>query len=601
MAQKILVLARTHRFASVAFGILVLAGGYYGYAALFGSDEALRYAFAEARNGTLIVSLSGSGQVSASHQVDVKPRVSGDIVYVGVKNGQEVRRGALLAQLDARDAEKTVRDAKANLESVRLSLEKLQKPADVLSILQAENALVSAREAKTKAEDNLARAYEDSFNMVANAFLDLPDVMTGLNDILFSTTLSIGGQSNIDYYADVVKSYDESSLTLRNIAYADYQKARKDYDQNLLDYKSATRFSDKAAIEKLITQTYDTTKNVAEAVKSARTEIQFYKDKLTDRNLKPAAAANTHIASLDIYTGKTNSHLISLLAIDRTIKDSKEGITSADRTIAEKTESLAKLRAGTDALDIKSQELSVSQRQNALRDAEEKLSDYFVRAPFDGILTNIDVERGDAVTSATVLATLVTRQKLAEISLNEVDAANVRVGQKVTLTFDALPDLTITGSVAEVDAVGTVLQGVVTYNVKVSFDTDDERVKPGMSVSASIILEVKQDVLLVPNSAIKSENSAHFVELPSDIDMSAAAAANVSGVELTLPLRRETVEVGSSNDEFTEVSGGIKDGDRVVVRTIQQNSTQTQTQTQGGLRIPGLPGGGGGGGGFRTR
>ncbi len=601
MAQKILVLARTHSFASVAFGILVLAGGYHGYAALFGSDEAPRYAFAEARNGTLIVSLSGSGQVSASHQVDVNARVSGDIVYVGVKNGQEVRRGALVAELNARDAEKTVRDAKANLESAQLSLEKLQKPADVLSILQAENALVSAREAKTKAEDNLARAYEDSFNMVANAFLDLPDVMTGLNDILFSTTLSIGGQSNIDYYADVVKSYDESSLTLRNIAYADYQKARKDYDQNLLDYKSATRFSEKAAIEKLITQTYDTTKNVAEAVKSARTEIQFYKDKLTDRNLKPAVAANTHIASLDIYTGKTNSHLISLLAIDRTIKDSKEGITSADRTIAEKTESLAKLRAGTDALDIKSQELSVSQRQNALRDAEEKLSDYFVRAPFDGILTNIDVERGDAVTSATVLATLVTRQKLAEISLNEVDAANVRVGQKVTPTFDALPDLTITGSVAEVDAVGTVLQGVVTYNVKVSFDTDDERVKPGMSVSASIILEVKQDVLLVPNSAIKSENSAHFVELPSDIDMSAAAAANVSGVELTLPLRREIVEVGSSNDEFTEVSGGIKDGDRVVVRTIQQNSTQTQTQTQGGLRIPGLPGGGGGGGGFRTR
>ena len=99
---------------------------------------------------------------------------------------------------------------------------------------------------------------------------------------------------------------------------------------------------------------------------------------------------------------------------------------------------------------------------------------------------------------------LITKQKIAEISLNEVDAAKVKVGQKVTLTFDAIDGLSITGEVSEIDALGTVSQGVVTYGVKIAFDTQDERVKSGMSVSAAIITDVKQNVLLVPNAAVKS-------------------------------------------------------------------------------------------------
>ena len=90
--------------------------------------------------------------------------------------------------------------------------------------------------------------------------------------------------------------------------------------------------------------------------------------------------------------------------------------------------------------------------------------------------------------------------------------AKVKVGQKVTLTFDAIEDLSITGEVAEIDTLGTVSQGVVNYAVKIVFDTQDERVKSGMSVSAAIITDVKQDVLLVPNAAVKS-NDEQYVEV----------------------------------------------------------------------------------------
>jgi len=581
MFSKIFKQIIQHKFITGVIIILIIAGVYFGYAKIFKNNGAVRYATAQVQKGTLIVSVSGSGQVSVSNQVDIKPKASGDIVYVGVKNGQEVKAGTLIAQLDARDAQKTVRDAETNLESAKLSLEKLKKPADTLSILQAENSLAQAKESKQKAEDDLKKAYDDGFNTIANAFLDLPTVIKGLHDILFSSDTGLGGgnQWNIDYYADSVKTYDEKALQYKDDTSQSYQKARQEYDKNFTDYKTITRYSDPATIEGLINETYDTTKAIAEAVKSANNLIQFYQDKLTERNLKPAAISDTHLSTLNTYTGKTNTHLLNLLGIKNTIKNSRDTIVNADRSIAEKTESLTKLKAGADALDIQSSELAVKQRENALLDAKEKLADYFIRAPFDGVIAKVNAKKGDSVSSASILVTLITRQKLAEISLNEVDVAKIKVGQKATLTFDAVPDLTITGQVAEVDAVGTVSQGVVTYTVKISFDTQDDRVKPGMSVSAAIVTEAKPNVLLVPNSAIKSQGDMAYVEIFAG--------------ETQAP-RRQTVQIGLSNDTMTEVTNGLKEGDQVVTQTITQTA-QSQSQQNTGLRIPGLTGGGGGG------
>ncbi|MEK7067722.1 MAG: HlyD family efflux transporter periplasmic adaptor subunit, partial [Patescibacteria group bacterium] len=247
----------------------------------------------------------------------------------------------------------------------------------------------------------------------------------------------------------------------------------------------------------------------------------------------------------------------------------------------------------SDALDIQSAELTIKQRQNSLLDAREKLADYSVRAPFDGIIAELNLKKGDAASAGTALATFITKQKIAEISLNEVDAAKVKIGQKATLTFDALPDLTLTGQVAEIDAIGAISQGVVTYAVKIGFDTQDERVKTAMSVSASIITEAKTDVLLVPNSAVKSQDESSYVELPAETDI-AAATSTANDVAFKEPLRRQAIIVGSTNDEFTEVISGLQENEVIVTRTIQATNNQTSaTQSNSTFRIPGITGGGG--------
>lgn len=552
-------------------------GGYWGYQKFNGNAGQTQYVTANVRKGAVIVSITGSGQVSASNQSDIKSQVSGDAVYIGVKNGQDVWAGTLLVQLDARDAQKAVRDAEANLESAKLSLEKLQKPADNLSLIQAENTLARAKESKQKAVDDLEKAREDGFNNTANAFLDIPSIMAGLQDMLFTNNraLDSGGQWSLDYYASAAGKYNDKADQFKIDASGKYQTARASYEKNFQDYKSTDRTSGDSAVESLINQTYETVKNIAEAVKSANNLIQLYEDELVKANIKPATLADTHLSALNSYTGKTNAHLINLLSAKNTIENGKIAITNSDRTIAESSESLAKLKSGADILDIESAKLTAKQRENALLDAKEKLADYFIRAPFSGTVAKINVKQTDSISGGTAIATIVTKQKIAEISLNEIDAAKIKIGQKTVLTFDAIDGLDITGEVAEIDAVGTVAQGVVTYIVKITFSAQDDRVKPGMSASAEIVTALAQNVLIIPNGAVKSQGETRYVEM---FDQAIPRNKNGQAVSSPVSPRRQMVKTGLSNDTFTEIISGLNEGDQVVARTTSGSSGSQSAQ-----------------------
>ncbi len=570
--QKIKKYIIVHKITSAIVAIVIIYAGYWGYGKLTSTAGETRYIVADVQKGTLVASITGSGQVSTSNQIDLKPKASGDITYIGVNNGQEVKAGALVAQMDATDAQKAVRDAEVNLESAKISLSKLTQPADTLSLVQTENAL-------GQAQSDLEKSYDDGFTDVSNAFLSLPDIVSGLADVVYGTTVN-KIQSNADAYANMAKTQTASAALFKDDVFVKYKIARVDFDQNFIDYRVASRASSKEEIEAIINETYSTTKAVADALKSMNDLLGLVKDDLVNNNISIPAILLSHQNSLSSYMNSANSHLSTLLNI-------KNSMTSLKYSVIEKTDSLAKLKAGADALDIESANLSIKQRENALRDAQENLANYFIRAPFGGTIAKLNVKKYDPVGSVTSVATLITKQKIAEVSLNEVDAAKIKVGQKATLTFDAVSGLGIAGEVAEIDTVGTVSQGVVSYTVKISFDTQDDRVKSGMSVSASIITDARQDVLLAPNSAVKTQGNSNYVEIFDPKLTQTAGNQNSQGVPSTILPKQQIVEAGLSNDTQTEIVSGVKEGDQIVVRTI---SAQTTTAT-----APSLFGGGGGG------
>ena len=163
----------------------------------------------------------------------------------------------------------------------------------------------------------------------------------------------------------------------------------------------------------------------------------------------------------------------------------------------------------------------------------------------------------------------------AIVQVSEVDVTKIAVGQKASLSFDAIDGLSLTGKVEQIDAAGTVSSGVVNYNVTVGFDTSDARIKPGMSVTADITTAVDQDVITVPNSALKSQGSSHYVQIMK----------NGAPVQ-------QSVNIGIANDTDTEITSGLNVGDTIVVQTINPNASSSSSGS-GGFNL------GGGGGAFR--
>lgn len=565
-----------HKIRSVFAIFLVFIAGYWVYQKAFASDTETRYVLSTVSKSTIIVSVSGSGQVSPSNQVDIHPKASGQITSVRIKNGQTVSAGDVIAYIDSTDAMASVRDAQDSLKSAQLSLQKVQKPADQLTLTQAQNAVDKARESKATAENDLAKAYSNAVTDITATFLDLPDLMTNYKDTVIGSSSNHNSQWNIDYYRNAVQTFDNNAITYRDNTYETYKTAKARYDGALGKWQSITSASSQADIEAALSDTYDMTQTISTGLNTTNAFIRFYSDTLKNRDQTPVASASTALTSLNTYITTTNQHTSELLTDINAIRTAKNAIASANRSITESEQSLQKTKDGTDTLDIQSAQLTVNQRQNALLTAQNNLADYVIRAPFDGTIANLNLNVGDEVSSGTTVATEITSQDLAVLSVNEVDAAKIESGQKATLTFDAIDDLTLTGVVTNVNPIGTVSSGVVSYEVQIAFDAQDSRVKAGMTVNASIITNLKQDALVVPSSAVKSQNGTSYVlvfDTPPENEDSASSSAQ--GVTSDTAPRQQVVETGLTNDTDTEITSGLKEGDTFVTRTINTTTTSS--------------------------
>ena len=330
-------------------------------------------------------------------------------------------------------------------------------------------------------------------------------------------------------------------------------------------------------------QTLNTVKAVSQAIKSESNILDTIVDVSGKKGISVASGITSFQSNLRSYLSTVNSDLSSTLSQQSALKNAKSNIIDLEQEIKIL---LLNNATGDNPLSLQKSKNSLAKQEVELQDLRNDLAEYTVRSTIAGVVASVDVKTGDSVSSASTPVTIISNQYTAEISLNEVDATNVKVGQKATLTFDAVDDLTISGEVTEVDTIGTVSQGVVTYNVVVAFDTQDARVKLGMSATVSIITEVKQNVLLVSSSAVKSSGDVYYVEKFVGSD-----ATNITADQL----EKTQVEVGSTNDTDTEIVSGLTEGDKVLLRTISSITTSS-TKTSSSSSNKNEAGGGMGGG-----
>ncbi len=495
--------------------LLVIVGVSYYFLKGKTSTET-RYITSTVANGSVIVSVSGSGQIESSDTITINAKTTGDIVSVPVKVGQYIGKGSIIASIDSADA-------KIALETAQLSLDKLKKP-NTLTVLQKENSL--------------KKNYDDSWNNMSSFYIDTNNIINGLESL------------NNGYLGSQNKSQlGDAGRTKFDLSEKAYWDAKKSYDTNVAFYKSLSRSSSNESLDELLIQSLDTAKIVSNSVKLEQASFDYLNNYLAQSSSSQVSTNQANLASwANTSNGYVNSILSSINTKGESIQSLKEAISPADE------------------LDIRQAILNVETKQNALNDC-------FVRAPIDGIIATLTAKVGQ--TASGSIGTLIAKQKIVKIALNEVDIAKIKLGQKATLAFDAIEGLTITGSVDGIDTVGTVSSGVVTYNVTISLDVDDARVKPGMSVSATVITDTAQDVVVVPNSAIKTKNGLSYVET-FNADLPAVATGVQGSISPTLP-NQTTIEIGLADDINTEITSGLKIGDIIVTKTITATAAKATT------------------------
>lgn len=305
-------------------------------------------------------------------------------------------------------------------------------------------------------------------------------------------------------------------------------------------------------------------------------------------NLKPVVAGDaievTHV-TVKNDQGVKKGQIIAILDNEDAQRNVEKAELDLRRAKIQQKQTKA-LYPGYSRGDVRQRQLAaatVATNLVALNTAQAKLDNYTIRAPFDGIVTGLSVESGDTISQTAILASVITQDMKAQITLNEVDAAKVAVGNTVTLSLDALPATKITGVLAKLDTIGVTTQNVVTYGAEVALDSQPEALKPGMSVAADIFVQARQGVLLVPNAAITYSDGEAQVLLVTNHPSSALTNPDAAPTNETLTLRQQSIVVGVTDDVHTEVLSGLSEGDRVAVTR--------SVSTQGGTRSGGNQGG----------
>lgn len=229
--------------------------------------------------------------------------------------------------------------------------------------------------------------------------------------------------------------------------------------------------------------------------------------------------------------------------------------------------------------DWLSAESKFKNQQNVIAQAQTSVSSAWasyqqtspvIYAPISGVVNGLSLQIGSVLTSQTSSTGNSTAQRIANIkttappiatvNLSEIDVTNVHIEDKVTITLDAFPDKTFTGKVISIDTTGSVTSGVTTYPAYIAFDIGDDEIYPNMAVNVKIITQVKDNVVLVPSSAVSSTNGDTTVRIL------------VNGV-----LQQQPVEIGVTDGTQTEILTGINEGDTIVTNVIQANKAATTT------------------------
>lgn len=492
--------------------LVVLGGGYLILRQILpplqGNISELTVETVRLERGPLTTMIGATGTLRSAQSAVITWQTSGEVGDIYATAGQRVSDGDVLAEL----------------------------ASDSLSqnILQAQIDVINAQ----KALDEL---YEPDALLIAQAEQEVEDAQKSLNDLLNPTPLAIAqaDKSVLEATEQVDDAqYDVDQLNRGRgsddqiaLAQADYLIAQEAYEKALNDYNNIDG---------------DPTEDTRKALALTRLE---------DAKVKRDRA----LATLNWYMGEPSEEEVAekmnALALAQAELDEAEQHLADLLNPTQSAISLA--QAGLDDAQAKLIDLQdgpseddVTIAQTRLTQARAILNQASLNAPFDGVITDVQIMKGDLVSPGTVAFRVDDLSSLfVDLLVSEVDIQQVEVGQPVSVTFDAILDHEYSGEVVEIGQFGENNQGVVSFSVTVQLSEADELVKSGMTAVANIITSQVEDVLQLPNRAIQDDNGKKFVYI-----------SGANGFQTVY------IQIGRSSDTASEIiSDELQEGDEIVV------------------------------------
>lgn len=214
----------------------------------------------------------------------------------------------------------------------------------------------------------------------------------------------------------------------------------------------------------------------------------------------------------------------------------------------------------SDLAQIRAAQAQINQYQASLRTAQTNLGYTKIIAPVDGTVISREIDLGQPVAASFqapelfTIAQDLTKMQI-EVNVSEADIGKVKEGQEVIYTLDGYPDSEFKGKVTQVRISPTTVSNVVTYSVIVGVDNEDLKLKPGMTANVSIITNKSENVLCVPNIALKFTPNTEGQKFKNQ---------GIWIMQEHKPLRID-IKTGASDDSSTEViSAKLNEGTKVI-------------------------------------
>jgi len=522
--------------------------------------------------GDLIVTITADGNLDMPHQVKLRFGTPGTVKEVFVQEGDRVREGTLVAKLDETAQKIAIAAAQYDVElAMNEIVEKIHPalmgypkfypdPSTVLYVEQAQEELNKAQE--LIAESN----YQKAASELRLAQHDLGAAYYMLN----VPEIALASEYRDETTGEVLNRYPNIPKAIELL---EQDQERLDEIQTLIGLGSYGEASAKlSTAQDKLGETYRLVNSVSGRMRVSQ-RIGECCGQLTTQGERAGATGLMPIPYPDTSTSldwlrQVEEELQKIQNLmgqeDYAELELAEAIRMAQhevemsQTILEDNELI--FRSGLNLKASRQYSLNLQKAEGALDNAKEELMKTEILAPFDGTVVDIGVKENDQLSSfdyasTTAVHLVDTKTVKMEGVVDEIDIYQVEVGQEAIVTVDALPDEEFSGKITFISPFGTEETGVVEFAVTISLEPAEVELRGGLTATADIIVEKHENVLLIPNRAVKGLVGDYWVEVVID--------------EATEEVEKRQVVLGAQDAKFTEVISGLEEGEKVMVEATR--------------------------------